>query len=88
MLAVFFVYRYRISTTMKKTADTDICTYLEILAHVHQTMLQMHRVAFSSTTMLLLLLQCTVNCCCSNTAAINNLNWSFAIRFLVTIIIK
>ena len=34
----FFVYWYRIGTTMKKAADTNICMYLEIHAHVHQMM--------------------------------------------------
>ena len=71
-----------VGTKMKKAADTDICMYLEIL---HQTMFTN---AFSYTTMLLLLLQCTVSCCCSNTAAINNLNWSFTIKFLVKIATK
>ena len=76
------------TTMMKKATDTDTYMYiLEILAHVHQTMFTNTSSCISCTTMLLLLLQCTVSCC-SNTAAINNINWSFTIKFLVTITTK
>ena len=65
------------TSMMKKATDTDMYMYiLEILAHVHQTMFTNTSSYISCTTMLLLLLQCTVSCC-SNTAAINNINWSY-----------
>jgi len=33
-----FAYRYRIGIMTEEVADTDICIYLEIHAHVHQVM--------------------------------------------------
>ena len=73
---------------MKKVADTDIRTYLEILARVHQTMFTNASSRSFLHYNIVITAQCTVSCCCNNTAAINNLNWSFTIKFLVKIATK
>ena len=49
----------------KKTADTDICMYLEIHVHDVYRYIELH---FLHCNVVIIALVCTVSCCYSNTA--------------------